>query len=135
MKAKLVRATTTIPSPPKGDSYSAMHVVALHKGELKVAATAEFYGESRVTCRLRAFPPSYTALYKRFPGAYTPSGKGVADGGGYHKESAALDTAVANAGFKLDHTIDGRGDDSMDEAMFAVARATGYRGKLLVVRP
>jgi len=55
------------------------------------------------------------------------SGRGSAGGGGYHKESAALEDAILSAGVRLDRSISGAGDYSMREAMEAIAFAAGYR--------
>lgn len=54
------------------------------------------------------------------------SGRGSAGGGGYHKESAALDDALASAGVKMASRFGGAGDAAMDHALRAVARAAGY---------
>lgn len=50
-------------------------------------------------------------------------GNGKAGGGGYHKASAALASAISDAGIQLSEPINGRGDSVMLEAVEAVARA------------
>lgn len=56
------------------------------------------------------------------------SGAGNAGGYGYHKESAALEYALRDAGIALSEDIDGRGDTAMHDALESVARAvTGKR--------
>ena len=54
------------------------------------------------------------------------SGRGSAGGGGYHKESAALEGALISAGVRLEGTIGGCGEGPMRLALLAVARAAGY---------
>ena len=51
------------------------------------------------------------------------SGYGAAGGGGYHKESAALEESLRSAGWSLDEDIHGGGDRAMEEAVMAVGRA------------
>lgn len=60
-------------------------------------------------------------------GAYG-HGQGEAGGGGYHKASAALEAAIADAGIALSRRIGGYGDQAMIDACEAIARAvTGKR--------
>lgn len=54
------------------------------------------------------------------------AGHGSAGGGGYHKESAALEEAISSAGIKLAGHIGGCGDSAMEHALRAIARAAGY---------
>jgi len=54
------------------------------------------------------------------------SGSGKAGGGGYHKASAALAYALADAGVVLSEPIDGRGDRAMTDALLAVAHGLGF---------
>lgn len=56
------------------------------------------------------------------------SGRGSAGGYGYHKQSAALDSALRSAGVTLAVSISGVGDSAMTQALLAVARAAGYDG-------
>ena len=65
--------------------------------------------------------------------AVSISGMGSAGGGGYHKESAAIDEAIKSAGIKLSKSIHGVGDSAVREALTAITRALGYRGKLIIV--
>lgn len=61
-------------------------------------------------------------------------GGGSAGGYGYHKESAALETAIANAGMSLENPIGGRGESAMEEALLAIAQAATRKRKFFVVR-
>jgi len=55
------------------------------------------------------------------------SGGGVASGYGYHKPSAALGSAIADAGIQLKESINGVGDDAMRGALLAIGKALGYK--------
>lgn len=75
--------------------------------------------------------PSATRVYCdvriRLPGGGCRLGVGFVDGGGYHKESAALQEALDNAGFSLfngDYQIyvNGAGERAMIEALLDIAR-------------
>jgi hypothetical protein len=59
-------------------------------------------------------------------GIYT-SGGGKAGGGGYHKASAALQSALDDAGVILPDNIAGRGDSAMTDALTDIALALGYK--------
>lgn len=60
-------------------------------------------------------------------------GSGRAGGYGYHRPSAALSEAIRNAGFTLSRDIAGVGDDAMQEALFAMAKAIGVRKPAIVL--
>lgn len=57
------------------------------------------------------------------------SGGGKAGGGGYHKASAALESALLDAGIELSNSISG--DSAMESALKAVANALGYQNYYL----
>lgn len=74
------------------------------------------------------------------------SGHGSAGGYGYHKESAAVQNAIASAGIKLygdvygrketkkEAFIDGVGDSAIISAALAITKALGYRSdKALII--
>lgn len=54
------------------------------------------------------------------------SGRGSAGGYGYHKQSAALDDAIRSAGIRLAGSIGGCGEQAMEHALLAIAKAAGY---------
>ena len=56
---------------------------------------------------------------------FLSTGGGVAGGGGYHKASAAVGDALADAGVILPGNINGAGDGAIREALLAVAQAIG----------
>lgn len=64
-------------------------------------------------------------------GAYR-SGRGNAGGYGYHKESAAMESALAAAGFRFKESWGGSGEQAMNLAALTVARAIGWNNGGLV---
>jgi hypothetical protein len=60
-------------------------------------------------------------LNDRKGGVYA-SGSGVAGGGGYHKESAAMGYALANAGVQFKEDMGGRGDSAMVDSLLCIGR-------------
>lgn len=96
-----------------------------------------------VACRLYSTPrslPVYASVWiKGAPNRTTRarlycSGTGKAGGGGYHKQSAAVEEALQSAGFTLSEEVGGRGDEAMQAALEAAARAVGFTGELLLIR-
>lgn len=53
------------------------------------------------------------------------TGGAFAGGYGYHRASAALESACADAGVQLDKAFGGYGDQAMEEALLAIAKAIG----------
>lgn len=144
MRAKFdgLHASNAVNYSGEKETVSALHVVGCSGGELRTIVTARFYmGRSRTASTV------YCALWVDGPGYC--SGKGTAGGYGYHKESAALASAIKSAGitltganyahsdaridFKKPAYIGGCGDCSMHTALKAIARAAGVRGQLLIV--
>jgi hypothetical protein len=54
------------------------------------------------------------------------AGGGFAAGGGYHRKSAALESALNDAGITLSESVHGVGDAAMVDALQAVAFALGF---------
>lgn len=82
-------------------------------------------GESRVI--LRIYWPAtvaYACVWTFGTGFYA-RGAGRAGGGGYCKASAAASDSLRDAGFKLEHPIDGRGLESIRGALEAIGRHMG----------
>ena len=67
----------------------------------------------------------YCSVWVHAPGQPGTSGHGKAGGGGYCKQSAAMDAALGSAGVKLAESIGGRGMMACREAAEAMARAVG----------
>lgn len=63
------------------------------------------------------------------------SGHGSAGGSGYHRYSAAMDSALRNAGVHLSEDIDSRGDAAMEAAMVAVGVALGVPEDTILIIP
>lgn len=59
-------------------------------------------------------------------------GSGSAGGYGYHRPSAAAQEAIDNAGITLAQPIDGGGEESMREALLAIARALKVKRPALI---
>jgi hypothetical protein len=59
-------------------------------------------------------------------------GQGEAGGGGYHKASAALASALSDAGVILSRCISGVGDQAMRDACEATARAVTGKRRFIV---
>ena len=110
------------------ETISNYNVVVVYKGEIKEPVTCRCYmGRSRQASTV------YASVWISKTGFYT-SGRGSAGGYGYHKESAAIGDALRSAGVELDQDIDGRGELAIEEALIAVVRALGYKGKVKVIR-
>lgn len=97
-------------------------VLVTHKaGEFKEPITVRWYmsrsgdGASPVYCSLW-IPCS----------PYYVSGRGIARGYGYHKASAAFQDACDSAGIELSQPVDGRGDSSVRDALYAIGAALGF---------
>ena len=98
--------------------------------EVRELVTARWYkgrssGASRIYCSV--WIRSYGENQMR-------TGHGWANGGGYHKASAALAAALESAGITLSDEIAGRGDGAVRDGLIAVAAAYGYpAAKTLIV--
>jgi hypothetical protein len=126
------------------ERISTYQVIGKRNGKLSSIVEARFYmgrssGSSVVYCSLWVQGDNYC------------SGAGKAGGYGYHKESAALASAISSAGlalfgsnystwgndvkpdFKKTAHIGGCGCESMRMALKAIARAAGAKGQLLIV--
>lgn len=61
------------------------------------------------------------------------SGRGTAGGYGYCKKSAAFSDAVSSANIKLATYVNGVGIPAVREALEAIAKALGFRGRAIVI--
>lgn len=86
--------------------------------------TARWYGSGSTV---------YCCLWVHGDGRHG-SGAGKAGGYGYHKPSAALHVAIELAGIKLDQAIHGRGDQDMESAIEAIAKAVTGKRNIYIVR-
>jgi hypothetical protein len=117
-------------------------LVVIHKGEILTPVDVRWYmGRSAQSSTV------YCSVWVHGAGV-SVSGHGQAGGYGYHKESSAFASALSSAGIELygnpygcahpaeDKSrahIGGRGDGSVAEAILALGRALGYRGKMKIV--
>lgn len=143
MRAKIVKMQQNAKSPVNKETVNTLRALVTKKGEIVKVATARFYmGRSNQASVVYCCLWVYTAA-----GEYT-SGYGTAGGYGYHKESAALQEAISSAGIELYGSpyqqdeqkknkrcyIGGVGDAAMRDALEAITRAAGYRGKIKVIQ-
>lgn len=124
---KSIRPVNNASYPENKEVTGSKQAVVYCNGELKNPVTVKwFMGRSSSASKV------YCCLWVKGEDLYT-SGSGTAAGYGYHKPSAAFGNAVRSAGIELDTDVDGRGDSAVDEAILAIVRALGYRGKVLIV--
>ena len=71
--------------------------------------------------------------YSHAAAGHSYSGAGRATGWGYHRASAALDSAIKSAGITLSEDIAGAGTRAMEDACRAIATAMGYTPAGLVL--
>lgn len=105
---------------PEKELTGLVRVVAYTRGEFAEPVDIRFYmGRGSNASRV------YCSVWLR--GEHTEcSGCGMAGGGGYHKQSAALSAALDSAGVTLYQPIDGRGESATRKAAAALARALGF---------
>jgi hypothetical protein len=126
------------------EQTSRLVLVAKIEGKLREVVDVRFY----MSRSGDGASPVYCSIW--VTGKQHVSGHGRASGYGYHKTSQALQSAIGDAGihiygsnygyregqkrdFKKRSFIGGCGDESMHEAMKAIARAVGATGQLLIV--
>ena len=90
--------------------------LAIADGAIKELAECRLYmSNSRSALRITAI------LW--VTGANHACGSGHADGYGYHKQSAAVESAINAAGFELSEHIGGRGEQALIDGLKAVVLA------------
>jgi len=138
IKAQIVKKQENARRPDNKELVSAFSlVVRLPSGELREAVTACCYmGRSASASVVHA------VLWVKCADGHWTSGNGSAGGWGYHKESAAIASAIKSAGIELkdmdrtdrkDHWFDlsGTGTSYYPQVFEAIARAAGYCGRTL----
>lgn len=111
---------------PEKETTNTMKVVALLDGCIRTLAEARLYvGRSA----------SASTVYASFwvHGGDYLAGHAKASGYGYHKQSAALGSAIRNAGIELSSGINGVGEAAMQDALTAIAHAVFPEATLLTV--
>jgi len=140
IKAQIVKKQENARRPDNKELVSAFSlVVRLPSGELREAVTACCYmGRSASASVVHA------VLWVKCADGHWTSGNGSAGGWGYHKESAAIASAIKSAGIELkdmdrtdrkDHWFDlsGTGTSYYPQVFEAIARAAGYCGRTLLI--
>lgn len=105
---------------------SVLNLVVLHDGRIRNPITARFYmapSGGRTHCTV------FVHWEEHHHAGYAAVG-----GYGYHRASAALQSALEKAGISIDEEIAGRGDGAMESAMNAIADAIGCGPVRYVVR-
>lgn len=106
------------------------HVIGLFDGQMREIIDCRLYmsrsgdGASPVYCSIWVFGKQGSSFHT--------SGRGRANGYGYHKGSAAICEALDSAGIKLDRDISGVGDSAVEDAFRAIAEALGAKQVLIV---
>ena len=91
--------------------------------------------EARQPITLRLYgtgAKNFACLWINHASAFHTSGSGSAGGYGYHRQSAAAEEAITNAGFKLSKPIGGVGNEAIKEALCAIAKEVGLKNYYLV---
>ena len=110
------------------------HVIGLFNGVMASCVDCRIYmsrsgdGASPVHCALGVMdgPAVHeTSSGNQVSFNYHTSGKGRANGYGYHKSSAAVADAIESAGIKLNSDISGMGDEAIKDALAAIGMACG----------
>ena len=123
MKAQLTK-TDCMNARNLGDKKETVKqavLIACKAGEFSEPVTVRWY----MSRSGDGASPVYCSLWVRCSPYYV-SGRGKAGGYGYHKASAAFQDACDSAGIELSQPVDGRGDELVREAMFAIGAALGF---------
>lgn len=142
IKATLGQALTQDASPPKAPLCGAGSLIVSRNGEMHQAIIVRTYYNPKGS----GLQPVYASVWIAGMKAHY-CGAGSARSCGYHKESAAIANAVEAAGVTLfgnpygsgksDPTVEfrfgGTGDSAYPDIFKAIARAAGYRGRMLWV--
>ena len=105
----------------KKETIKQMILIAYKDGKFLEPITVRWYasrsgdGASLVFCSLWVHCSPYHV-----------SGRGWAGGSGYAKKSAAFQKACDSAGIELSQPVDGRGDSSVQDALYAIGQALGF---------
>jgi hypothetical protein len=95
--------------------HKSIIVCGIVDGEIRELIDCRFYWPGTVC---------YCCLWTHF-GNWN-NGSGYAGGYGYCKLSSAAGEAIRNAGYVLEHSIDGVGEEAIKEALLAIAKNYGY---------
>ena len=135
IKASIIKKVENAKRPDNKELVSAYSlVVRLPSGEMREVVTVKCYMGRSASASV-----VYAVLWVRCADGEWTSGSGSAGGYGYHRESAAIASAISSAGIELqdldrtDHWFDlgGTGTSYYPQVFEAIARAAGYRGRTL----
>ena len=105
----------------KKETIKQMKLITHKAGEFKEPITVRWY----MSRSGDGASPVYCALWVHCSPYYV-YGRGKAGGYGYHKASAAFQDACDSAGIELSQPVDGRGDSSVRDALYAIGQALGF---------
>jgi hypothetical protein len=139
IKAQIVKKVENARRPDNKELVSAYSlVVRMPSGELREVVTVKCYMSRSASASV-----VHAVLWVKCVDGHWTSGSGSAGGYGYHKESAAIASAISSAGIELkdvgndrkDHWFDlsGTGTSYYPQVFEAIARAAGYRGRTLLI--
>jgi hypothetical protein len=103
-----------IPSPTNPHGFIAIADIRLYMGRSRTASTV------------------YAIAWINTPHHKYGLGVGQAGGWGYDKNSAAIDSALSDAGVELTRSIAGVGESAVREALHAIAVAIGRDDYMIV---
>lgn len=110
----------------KKETIKQMVLIACKAGKFSEPVTVRWY----MSRSGDGASPVYCSLWIHCSPYYV-SGRGKAGGYGYHKASAAFQEACYSAGIELSQPVDGRGDSSVRDALYAIGAALGFERKEL----
>lgn len=109
----------------KEDKFTAQYtVINLSKSDK--------WAKSSIVLRLYVTQSRHYACLWINENSHHLSGGAYAGGYGYHKASAAAQSAIDACGIRLDHSIDGVGDDAIREALLAIAQHIAPEDKFTI---
>ncbi len=111
---------------PDKETVKVIKVVGVLDNRIRTLVEARFYmGRSR----------NSSTVYASFwvVGGDYLAGHDKAGGWGYHKQSAALGSAIRNAGIELSKSINGVGEGAMEDALLAIATEVFPDATLLTI--
>ena len=100
--------------------------------DLSGGVASDGEAQSFVDCRI--YMGRSTSAHSVYAIVWTTNtdGKGKAGGYGYDKDSAAVGSAIRDAGYMLEKRIDGVGLDAVKEALMAIAVFNGCKSPAIV---
>lgn len=129
---------TQIRQNRKEDHYNGglLAVAKVHKGEkynpggLSAVIDCRFYGPGRYPKRIYCCVWLKFPANKKHPDGISISGGGYAGGYGYDRRSAALASALEQAGVKLPWSLSGTGEN--ERAMLEICAAAGFKNATII---